>query len=111
MISDTTEPRNLKQILSQNPQRTGGVITRAQRLADINRSLRDWCDEPWVHQVRIANIRGDTAVLYASSAPALLRARQRQRALLAWLKTRHLLSCTRIEAKVRPPVTGSIGRV
>ncbi|MFA5939132.1 MAG: DciA family protein [Sinimarinibacterium sp.] len=111
MHSDRTEPRNLRQILNHRPQTAGGIFVRAQRLADINRMLRDWCDEPWVHQIRVANIRGDTVVLYASTAPALLRLRHHGRSLLAWLNARYLLSCTRIESKVRPPVTGATGRV
>ena len=102
MRSDRTEPRNLRQILSHPPQSAGGVLERAQQLADINRALRDWCDEPWVQQIRVANVRGDTVVLYSASAPALLRLRQHGRSLLAWLNNRYPLSCTRIESKVRP---------
>lgn len=104
MRSDRNDPRNLRQILSQTPQALGGVLERARRLADINRALRDWCDEPWVHQIRIANVRGDTVVLYSASASALVPLRHHSRSLLAWLKTRYQLSCTRIETKVRPPV-------
>lgn len=111
MCSDRTEPRNLRQILSHGPEAAGGLLARTQRLADINRALRDWCDEPWVDHVRVANIRGETVILYASSAPALLRLRHHTRSLLAWLNARYPLRCTRIESKVRPPVTGANGRV
>ena len=111
MCSDRTEPRNLRQILSHSPPSAGGILERARRLADINRALPDWCDEPWIHQIRIANVRSDTVVLYASTAPALLRLRHRGRSLLAWLNARYLLSCTRIESKVRPPATRAAGRV
>ena len=104
MRSRRNEPRNLRQVLSQSPQSLGGVLERARRLSDINREMRDWCDEPWVRQIRIANLRGDTVVLYSASASALVPLRHHSRSLLAWLKTRYQLSCTRVETKVRPPV-------
>lgn len=104
MRSHRNEPRNLRQVLSQSPQSLGGVLERARRLSDINREMRDWCDEPWVRQIRIANLRGDTVVLYSASASALVPLRHHSRSLLAWLKTRYQLSCTRVETKVRPPV-------
>ncbi|MFP5304951.1 MAG: hypothetical protein ACLGI7_03895 [Gammaproteobacteria bacterium] len=105
MRSDRSEPRNLRQVLSQTQPNLGGTLERARQLADINRALRDWCDDAWVHQVRLANVRGDTAVLYSASASALVPLRHHSRSLLAWLNTRYHLSCTRIEAKVRPPAT------
>ncbi|SFF60947.1 hypothetical protein SAMN04488120_11224 [Fontimonas thermophila] len=112
MCSDRTDARNLQQILSQHPQTLGAVLERAQRLAEINQTLCDWCDEPWVRQLRIANVRGDTVVLYAASAAALIPLRQHRRSLLTWLRTRYRLTCSRIDAKVRPPVcTDQVGSV
>ncbi len=111
MRSYLTEPRQLKHVLSQAQEVRGGVLERARRLADINRALREWCDEPWVRQVRLANLRGDTVVLYSASASALVPLRHRSRSLLAWLNTRYHLTCTRIDAKVRPPVAVAFGGV
>lgn len=105
MCSDRTEPRNLRQILNQHPRSVGALLERAQQLSDINRSLRDWCGEPWIRHIRIANLRGDTIVIYAASATALIPLRRQSRSLLAWLETRYRLGCTRIETKVRPPQT------
>jgi len=105
MIPDSREPKSVKQLPSHDEQSIGSLLRRAQLLADINRTLSQWSPEPWVARIRLANVRDDTAVVYATSAAALVQLRHRSRSLLAWLNDRHHLHCTRIEAKVLPPVT------
>ncbi len=86
----------------RNPHGLGGILERARRLADVNRALHEWCHEPWMQHVRVANIRGDTLVLYSTSAAALVPLRNRSRSLLSWLNGRYTLSLTRTEMRVRP---------
>ncbi|WP_169577447.1 DciA family protein [Sinimarinibacterium sp. CAU 1509] len=105
MIPDPREPRSVKQLPSHDQQSIGSLLRRAQTFADINRTLSEWCSEPWTDHVRLANVRDETAVLYATTAAALVQLRHRNRSLLAWLNDRHHLHCTRIEAKVLPPAT------
>lgn len=99
------DPQSVSQCLDQLPKNAGMPwLARLQCLADINRSLSSWCAEPWVRQLRVANIRGQTVVVFSASAAALVPLRLRSSAFLAWLNDRYRLSCTRLDAKVRPPL-------
>jgi hypothetical protein len=116
MCPDRSDPLQLRQILnpaspSAGPRPVGAVLARAQQLTDINRVLRDWCDEPWIRHVRLANLRGNTVVIYVASASALIPLRHRSSDLLDWLQARFQLGCTRMDAKVRPPVPDATVRV
>ncbi|MFT4045494.1 MAG: hypothetical protein QM661_02255 [Solimonas sp.] len=98
------DPQSVKQLMYRLPQKSGADwLARLQCLADINRALPLWCDEPWIRQIRVANIRERTVVVFSASASALVPLRHRSNALLEWLNDRFRLSCTRVEAKVRPP--------
>ncbi|HEX4895286.1 MAG TPA: hypothetical protein VFV11_03030 [Solimonas sp.] len=103
MKSSTRDPLLLNQWLSQTPSGPGDVLSRARRLEELNRALRDWSSEAWITQIRLVNIRGETLVLYSASAAALIPLRTRSGALLAWLNDRYQLGCTRLETRVRPP--------
>lgn len=91
------EPRPLQQWLDNS-----SPLQRARQLALINRSLDRWCDEPWVRQLRIANLRGGTLVVYSSSAAALVPLRHRRQAFLEWLNQQFQLGCTELDVRVRP---------
>lgn len=96
---------------SAAPRSAAALLARAQQLANINRALSDWCNEHWIRHVRLANLRGPTVVIYVASACALIPLRRHSSELLAWLEARFQLGCTRIEAKVRPPVPDTTARV
>ncbi len=102
MTSYPRDSLSLKQCLGQDAHALTQTIERARKLSELSRALRDWCHEPWIAQIRIANIRGETLVIYSASAAALIPLRHRSDALLAWLNDRFKLRCTRLEAKVRP---------
>ncbi|MGH8445927.1 MAG: hypothetical protein ACREVL_11705 [Solimonas sp.] len=100
------DPQSVKQLLNRMPQNSGVPwFAQVQTLAEINRSLPLWCSEPWIQQIRIANIRDQTVVVYSASASALVPLRHRSSALLVWLNDRYRFSCTKVDAKVRPPFT------
>lgn len=88
--------------LRQQPSELRGLLDRARLLADINRALPSWSAEPWVALIRVANVRGETLVIHARTAAALVPLRYRSTALLAWLNQRFRLGCTKTEAKVKP---------
>ncbi|HET8883147.1 MAG TPA: hypothetical protein VFM56_13300 [Solimonas sp.] len=99
------DPQSVKQCLDLAPAKAGiAWLSQVQRLTDINRSLPSWCAEPWVRQIRVANVRGQTVVVFSASAAALVPLRHRSSAFLHWLNDRYRLSCTRLDAKVRPPL-------
>lgn len=99
------DPQSVRQCLDLAPAKTGlAWLSQVQQLADINRSLPSWCAEPWVRQIRVANIRGQTVVVFSASASALVPLRYRSSTFLLWLNDHYRLSCTRLEAKVRPPL-------
>lgn len=96
------DPLPLQQWLSHQPGELRVLLARAQQLADINKALQQWNSEPWLAQIHLANIRNDTLVIFSSSAAALVVLRNRQKALLDFINQRFHLTCTLIEAKVRP---------
>lgn len=111
MCPERTDPLPLRQILNQQAPPAGALLARARYIAEINRCLHDWHDAPWVRYVRIANLRGDTVVIYVASAPALVPLQRLGPSLLAWLQSRYQIACTRIEMKVRPLPPDTTGRV
>ncbi|HUP90768.1 MAG TPA: DciA family protein [Solimonas sp.] len=110
-IDDPMTPRpddsqGLPQWLQRQPRSIRDLLDRARYLADLNRDLRQWSDEPWLSQIRLANVRGDTLVVFSSSAAALVQLRYRKQSLLDWLAAQTGLQCTRIESRVRPALAG-----
>lgn len=88
--------------LRQQPADVRGLLNRARLIAEMNLALPSWSAEPWVSQIRIANVRDESLIIHTRSAAALVPLRYRQQNLLAWLNTRFQLDCQKIEAKVRP---------
>jgi hypothetical protein len=79
------------------------LLARAQRLTAINTELqKQWSSEPWVRSLRIANIRGNTVVIFSQTAASLVPLRYRKASLLGLLKEQFNLTCTEIDARVRP---------
>lgn len=97
------DSKSLDGWLRQGPDTTRGLFDRAHRLAEMNQALRHWCSEKWIRQIRIANVRADIIVVFATSAAPLVPLRSRQSDLLRYLNSSFGLNCTRVEAKVRPP--------
>lgn len=81
----------------------GTLLERARLLETINQTLPQWCDDPWVRQIRLVNLRGDTVVVYADNASALSMLRHRSRSLLSWLNARHALGAAHLQSLVRAP--------
>src|SRR3546814_20733332 len=80
------EPQSVRQCLDLAPAKTGFAwLSQVQQLADINRSLPSWCAEPWVRQIRVANNRGQTVLVFSASASALVPLRHRTSTFLLWL--------------------------
>lgn len=105
------DPQPLQQWLTHQPRGLRALFERARLLAEINHALRQWSDDPWLSHIRLANIRGNTLVIFSSSAAALVPLRHRQKALLDFLNQRFYLACTQLEAKVRPhtsPLDGGV---
>lgn len=98
-----TDPQPLHRWLSHQPKTVRELLGRAQRLAEINQALQEhWQCEPWIHTVRVANVRGTTVVVFAQSAASLIPLRYRKDALISFLRQRFGLSCTELDLKVRP---------
>lgn len=97
------DPQSLQQWLQHASKApAASPLRRVQQLEAINRSLSQWCADPWVGQLRVANLRGDTIVIYSASAAALIPLRQRSAMFLQWLNHHHQLACTRLETRVSP---------
>ncbi|MGH8460026.1 MAG: hypothetical protein ACRESS_00320 [Stenotrophobium sp.] len=98
-----SDAQPLQSWLDHQPRNVRELLTRAQRLAEIDRAVHEyWTQEPWAETLRIANIRGNTVVIFTPTAAALIPLRYHQKALLGFLKHRFQLACTAIEVKVSP---------
>lgn len=96
------DPQPLAHWMDRSSPEGGDWLGRLRKLQAINQSLPQWCNEPWVRQLRVANIRGQTVVVYSASATALVPLRHRGNAFLRWLKDHHRLDCQRLQLSVRP---------
>lgn len=86
----------------QGSSALGRLLSRSQRLQDLDRRLNRWLAEPWAASVRIADLEGTTLIVFCDSAAALTQFRYRVPEAMAYLRQSCGLSLTRIEAKVRP---------
>lgn len=98
------DARSLLGTLKRQSPQLRSLLDRAAWIAALNRELRQWTREPWFDSIRLVNVRGDTVVLFASSAAALVPLRYRQQALLAFMREHLQLDCVKIETKVKPVV-------
>lgn len=96
------DPQPLSQLMSPSAGEAGDWRARLRQLQAINQSLPQWCAEPWVRQLRVANLRDGSLVIYSSSAAALVPLRHRSAAFLRWLREHHGLDCQRLLLSVRP---------
>lgn len=96
------ESQTLSSLLHQQGPATRDLLRRAELLAQMSASLRQWCRESWTLKVRVVNLRDDLIVIYASSAAALVPLRARQTELLGHFNRQFGLNFSKIEAKVRP---------
>lgn len=89
--------------LGNQELKTREVLNRGRLLASMNQALKDqWAQEIWIDQIRIANIRGTTLVVFVQTAAALIPLRYKKQALLDFLKREFELRCTELDAKVVP---------
>lgn len=102
MNPSRTDGKPIGEWLGQQPAGLRSLLDRARLIAELNRVLPSWSADPWVTQIRVANIREGTLVIHAGSAAVLVQLRYRGQSLLAWCNDRFRLDCSKIEAKVRP---------
>jgi hypothetical protein len=89
-------------------QQTGDVETllhRVRRIEALDRAVHQWSSDPWLSAIRVANVRGDTLVVFSESAAAATTMRFRREDLLDYLRQRHGIELSRLETKVRPGST------
>lgn len=97
-----SDARKLSDWLQQPNGALRDVLSRTDRLVELNREFREWLQEPWADAIRIATCDGDTAVLYAAHAAAATLLRFRAPAVLAFLRERYNPVCTQIQISVQP---------
>ncbi|HZR37729.1 MAG TPA: DUF721 domain-containing protein [Nevskia sp.] len=78
------------------------LLARAGRLAAIQTAIREWAGEPLASSLTIANERDGVLVVYAASAAALTQVRYKQQELIQFLRERHFVTATKLEAKINP---------
>lgn len=98
----TPDPSSLHGRLSRQPGSFGSLLDQVRRIEALDQALRRWTNEPWLDSIRVANLRGDTLVLFVDNAAAATTLRYRREALQAYLCDRCGVAISEIEAKVRP---------
>jgi len=88
--------------LQQAGDDTETLLQRVRRIEALDRALHEWSREPWLSAIRVANLRGDTLVVFSENAAAATTMRYRREDLLAFLRKRLGLEVARLETKVRP---------
>jgi hypothetical protein len=78
-------------------------LTQAERLTQLQNSLRQWLPASLSQSVRIVAEHQDELVLHADSAAALVAIRYRENELLTHLRRTFDLSATRVVSKIVPP--------
>lgn len=86
----------------EQPDQLQSLLARARELAEIQRELRNYLNEPWAGALRVANLRGPVLAVHADHATAATALRHRQDGLIAALNRRLGLELRRLELKVRP---------
>lgn len=91
--------------LLQQPGEIESLLQRVRRVEALDRAMRQWTNESWLAAIRVANLRGETLVVFSDSAASLTTLRYRREDLLAYLRERHGIPVNRLEARVRPGPT------
>lgn len=97
----SAEPALLHGRLLQKPGDFESLLDRVRRIEALDRALHQWSSEPWLAAIRVANLRGETLVVFSDSAASLTTLRYQRENLLAYLRERHGLPVSRIEARVK----------
>lgn len=97
-----SDPDLLHSRLLQQAGDVEPLLQRVRRIEAWDRALHQWCSEPWLSAIRVANLRGDTLVVFSDNAAAATTMRYRREDLMAYLRERHGLKVGRVETKVRP---------
>lgn len=94
---------SLRDLLIHQEPKTVEILSRGRILVSINQSLKaHWAHEAWIDQIRVANIRGTTLVVFAQTAAALIPLRYKKQALFNFIQQEFDLPCTELDAKVVP---------
>lgn len=96
------EPAQLHGRLQQQSGDIENLLQRVRRIETLDRVLHQWTTDPWLAAIRVANLRGDTLVVFADTAAAATMLRYRREDLLAYLRRQHGPEIGRLEVKVRP---------
>jgi hypothetical protein len=97
-----TDPALLHSRLLQQAGDVETLLQRVRRIEALDRAVHQWSGDPWLSAIRVANLRGDTLVLFSDNAAAATTMRYRREDLMAYLRERHGLNVSRLETKVRP---------
>lgn len=100
--SVSAEPALLLGRLLQQPGEFDSLLQRVRRIEALDHALRLWLGDPTPGAIRVANLRGETLIVFADSAASLTKLRYQQESLLAYLRERHGIPVNRLDAKVRP---------
>ena len=95
------DPALLHGRLLQQPGDFEPLLQRVRRLQALDGLLQGWTSEPWLAAIRVANLRGDTLVVYADNAAALTALRYRRESLLDWLQQQGV-PVLKLDLRVRP---------
>ena len=97
-----SDARKLSDWLHRQSGALQEILSRTDRLVEVNRTFRDWLNEPWSDAVRIASCDNDTVVVYARDAATATLLRFRAPAVVAYAKERLNPACAKLQIKVQP---------
>jgi len=97
-----SDPALLHNRLLQQAGDVETLLQRVRRIETLDRALHQWASDPWLSAIRVANVRGDTLVVFSDNAAAATTMRYRREDLLTYLREQHGFGFGRLETKMRP---------
>ncbi|MDB5985396.1 MAG: hypothetical protein JWR16_449 [Nevskia sp.] len=98
-----SEARSIGSFLSDPLFSARRLLTEAERLTQLQNSLRQWLPDSVRQSIRVAAEQEGTLILHADSAAALVAIRYRENELLTYLRQAFDLSATQVVTKIVPP--------
>ena len=102
----TDESRSIDDCLNGGRSTVRSLLTRAAMLREVQQCLRRHFDAPWARQLRVANIRDATLVVYVDNAASLTRVRFLEARILGVVRDELRHTVLKLEAQVRPRSEG-----
>ena len=97
-----SEPNRVFDLLNQQPSTVQSLLRRAALLAEMQTQIRELLQSPWSSGISVANLRGDTLVLFAPNSASLTQLRFSAPQILEHIQENFGFPLRQLDARVKP---------